>query len=154
MQHTNQQKGSVMTFTIVGVVLTVAALGLLYGARPQHDAAVVPTEEGVQTPVAQQSTDEAKQDQKPAAEAAKPSQEASQGAQRQEQATNTPNTSQRNTSATGAAPQTNAANGTPATPAGGNNLPTTGPADDTISLLVSGVMTGVAVAYVRSRKLI
>lgn len=150
MQHTNQQKGSVMTFTVVGIVLVVAALGLLYSTRSQHNNAVVPAEEGVQAPVAQQSADDAKQDQKPEKEAAKPSQDAPQSGQRQEQPAQT---EQRNAAGNSTPQAHNTPRATSTAPAN-SNLPTTGPADNVISLLASGVMTGAAVAYVRSRKLI
>ena len=42
MKQTNQQRGSVMTFTVVGVILAILALGLLYTARQQDNNAIVP----------------------------------------------------------------------------------------------------------------
>ena len=42
MKQINRQRGSVMTFTVVGVVLAILALGLLYTARQQDNNSVVP----------------------------------------------------------------------------------------------------------------
>lgn len=155
MQNTNQQRGSAMIFTAIGVVLAVVALGLLYSTRSRQDSAVVPVEDAVQTPVAQQQSEEdTKQDQKPAAEDSKPSQ--TDQNQSGQSSTNTNQNSSTNTTPNGgnSTTQRGTAPGSSTAPTNNSNLPTTGPTEDAISILVSGIVTGTAVTYIRSRKLV
>ena len=119
-----------MTFTVVGVILAILALGLLYTARQQDNNAVVPV-----------ATDNNSQKQE------QPKNQSTGNAQK-------PSTIQQ------PAPTTPTGPATPAAPAaatnGGStaNLPTTGPADHIGELLIVGVIPGMAVAYARSRKVV
>ena len=138
MKQTNQQRGSVMTFTVVGVILAILALGLLYTARQQDNTAVVPvaTDNNAQKQELAQKDEKSEQNK---SETAKPN-----------TTTNTqkPSVTQQPAPATPTAPA--------AATNGGNtaNLPTTGPADHIGELLIVGVIPGMAVAYARSRKVV
>ena len=155
MKQIDRQRGSVMTFTVVGVVLVILALGLLYSARQQDNNSVVP----VATDNNSQKQELAQKDEK-----AKPNMTTntqSNNSQKQEQPKNQSTGNAQKPSATQQpAPTTPTSPATPVAPAaatnGGNtaNLPTTGPADHIGELLIVGVIPGMAVAYVRSRKVV
>ena len=163
MKQIDRQRGSVMTFTVVGVVLVILALGLLYSARQQDNNSVVPvaTDNNSQKQELAQKDEKADQNK---SETAKPNTTNTQSnnSQKQEQPKNQSTGNAQKPSATQQpAPTTPTGPATPAAPAaatanGGNaaNLPTTGPADHIGELLVVGVIPGMAVAYFRSRKVV
>ena len=151
MKQTNQQRGSVMTFTVVGVILAILALGLLYTARQQDNTAVVPvaTDNNAQKQELAQKDEKSEQNK---SETAKPN-----------TTTNTQSNNSQNQSTGNAQKPSVTQQPAPATPTapaaatnGGNtaNLPTTGPADHIGELLIVGVIPGMAVAYARSRKVV
>ena len=163
MKQTNQQRGSVMTFTVVGVVLAILALGLLYTARQQDNNAVVPvaTDNNSQKQELAQKDEKADQNKSETAKPNTTTNTQSNNSQKQEQPKNQSTGNAQKPSATQQpAPTTPTGPAAPAAPAaaanGGNaaNLPTTGPADHIGELLVVGVIPGMAVAYVRSRKVV
>ena len=166
MKQTNQQRGSVMTFTVVGVILAILALGLLYTARQQDNNAVVPvaTDNNAQKQELAQEDEKADQNKSEAAKPNTTTNTQSNNSQKQEQPKNQstgnaqkPSVTQQPAPTTPTGPATPAAPVTPAPTAnGGNaaNLPTTGPADHIGELLIVGVIPGMAVAYVRSRKVV
>jgi hypothetical protein len=165
MKQINRQRGSVMTFTVVGVVLAILALGLLYAARQQDNNAVVPvaTDNNSQKQELAQKDEKSEQNK---SETSKPNtttntQSNNSQKQKQEQPKNQSTGNTQKPSVTQQpAPTTPTGPATPAAPAaatnGGStaNLPTTGPADHIGELLVVGVIPGMAVAYVRSRKVV
>ena len=163
MKQVDRQRGSVMTFTVVGVVLVILALGLLYSARQQDNNSVVPvaTDNNAQKQELAQKDEKADQNK---SETAKPNTTNTQSnnSQKQEQPKNqSTGNAQKPSTTQQPAPTTPTGPATPAAPAaatanGGNaaNLPTTGPADHIGELLVVGVIPGMAVAYVRSRKVV
>ncbi len=157
MKQTNQQRGSVMTFTVVGVILAILALGLLYTARQQDNNTVVPvaTDNNAQKQELAQKDEKSKQNKSETAKPNTTTNTQSATPQKQEQPKNQstgnaqkPSTTQQPAPATPTAPA--------AATNGGNtaNLPTTGPTDHIGELLVVGVIPGMAVAYVRSRKVV
>lgn len=164
MKQTNQQRGSVMTFTVVGVMLAILALGLLYTARQQDNNAIVPvaTDNNAQKQELAQKDEKSEQNK---SETSKPNTTTniqSNNSQKQEQPKNQSTGNAQEPSVTQQpAPTTPTGPATPAAPAaaaanGGNaaNLPTTGPADHIGELLIVGVIPGMAVAYFRSRKVV
>lgn len=157
MKQINRQRGSVMTFTVVGVVLAILALGLLYTARQQDNNAVVPvaTDNNAQKQELAQKDEKSEQNKSETAKPNTTTNTQSATPQKQEQPKNQstgnaqkPSTTQQPAPATPTAPA--------AATNGGNtaNLPTTGPADHIGELLVVGVIPGMAVAYARSRKVV
>ena len=163
MKQTNQQRGSVMTFTVVGVMLAILALGLLYTARQQDNNAIVPvaTDNNAQKQELAQKDEKADQDKSETAKPNTTTSTQSNNSQKQEQPKNQSTGNAQKPSATQQpAPTTPTSPAAPVAPAaatnGGNtaNLPTTGPADHIGELLVVGVIPGMAVAYVRSRKVV
>ena len=164
MKQTNQQRGSVMTFTVVGVVLVILALGLLYSARQQDNNSVVPvaTDNNAQKQELAQKDEKADQNKSETAKPNTTTNTQSNNSQKQEEPKNQSTGNVQKPSATQQpAPTTPTSPATPVAPAaatanGGNaaNLPTTGPADHIGELLVVGVIPGMAVAYVRSRKVV
>ena len=163
MKQTNQQRGSVMTFTVVGVMLAILALGLLYTARQQDNNAIVPvaTDNNAQKQELAQKDEKSEQNK---SETSKPNTTTniqSNNSQKQEQPKNQstgnaqkPSVTQQPAPTTPTGPATQAA---PAAATNGSstaNLPTTGPADHIGELLIVGVIPGMAVAYARSRKVV
>ena len=157
MKQTNQQRGSVMTFTVVGVILAILALGLLYTARQQDNTAVVPvaTDNNAQKQELAQKDEKADQNKSETAKPNTTTNTQSNNSQKQEQPKNQSTGNAQKPSVT-----QQPAPATPTAPAaatnGGNtaNLPTTGPADHIGELLIVGVIPGMAVAYARSRKVV
>jgi len=157
MKQTNQQRGSVMTFTVVGVILAILALGLLYTARQQDNTAVVPvaTDNNAQKQELAQKDEKSEQNKSETAKPNTTTNTQSNNSQKQEQPKNQSTGNAQKPSVTQQPAPT-----TPTAPAaatnGGNtaNLPTTGPADHIGELLIIGVIPGMAVAYVRSRKVV
>lgn len=162
MKQINRQRGSVMTFTVVGVVLVILALGLLYSARQQDNNAVVPvaTDNNSQKQELAQKDEKADQNKSETAKPNTTTNTQSNNSQKQEQPKNQSTGNAQNPSATQQPATTPTSPAAPVAPAtatnGGNtaNLPTTGPADHIGELLVVGVIPGMAVAYVRSRKVV
>ncbi len=157
MKQTNQQRGSVMTFTVVGVMLAILALGLLYTARQQDNNAVVPvaTDNNAQKQELAQKDEKSEQNKSETSKPNTTTNTQSATPQKQEQPKNQstgnaqkPSTTQQPAPATPTAPAA-ATNGNSTA-----NLPTTGPADHIGELLVVGVIPGMAVAYFRSRKVV
>lgn len=157
MKQTNQQRGSVMTFTVVGVILAILALGLLYTARQQDNNAVVPiaTDNNAQKQEFAQKDEKSEQNKSETAKPNTTTNTQSATPQKQEQPKNQstgnaqkPSTTQQPAPATPTAPAA-AANGSSTA-----NLPTTGPSDHIGELLIVGVIPGMAVAYARSRKVV
>ena len=163
MKQTNQQRGSVMTFTVVGVMLAILALGLLYTARQQDNNAIVPvaTDNNAQKQELAQKDEKSEQNK---SETSKPNTTTSiqsNNSQKQEQPKNQSTGNAQEPSVTQQpAPTTPTGPATPAAPAAATNgsstanLPTTGPADHIGELLIVGVIPGMAVAYARSRKVV
>lgn len=163
MKQIDRQRGSVMTFTVVGVVLVILALGLLYSARQQDNNSVVPvaTDNNSQKQELAQKDEKADQNK---SETSKPNTTTniqSNNSQKQEQPKNQSTGNAQKPSVTQQpAPTTPTGPATPAAPAAATNgsstanLPTTGPADHIGELLIVGVIPGMAVAYVRSRKVV
>lgn len=157
MKQTNQQRGSVMTFTVVGVILAILALGLLYTARQQDNNAVVPvaTDNNAQKQELAQKDEKSEQNKSETPKPNTTTNTQSNNSQKQEQPKNQSTGNAQKPSVTQQpAPTTPAA---PAAATNGNstaNLPTTGPADHIGELLIVGVIPGMAVAYVRSRKVV
>ena len=163
MKQINRQRGSVMTFTVVGVVLAILALGLLYTARQQDNNAVVPvaTDNNLQKQELAQKDEKSEQNKSETSKPNTTTNTQSNNSQKQEQPKNQstgnaqkPSTIQQPATTTPTGPATPAA---PAAATNGGstaNLPTTGPADHIGELLVVGVIPGMAVAYVRSRKVV
>ena len=157
MKQTNQQRGSVMTFTVVGVILAILALGLLYTARQQDNTAVVPvaTDNNAQKQELAQKDEKSEQNKSETAKPNTTTNTQSNNSQKQEQPKNQSTGNAQKPSVT-----QQPAPATPTVPAaatnGGNtaNLPTTGPADHIGELLIVGVIPGMAVAYARSRKVV
>lgn len=160
MKQIDRQRGSVMTFTVVGVVLAILALGLLYTARQQDNNAVVPvaTDNNAQKQELAQKDEKSEQNKSETAKPNTTTNTQSNNSQKQEQPKNQSTGNAQKPSATQqpattptspAAPVATTANGGSAA-----NLPTTGPADHIGELLVVGVIPGMAVAYVRSRKVV
>ena len=149
-----------MTFTVVGVVLAILALGLLYTARQQDNNAVVPvaTDNNSQKQELTQKDEKADQNKSETAKPNTTTNTQSNNSQKQEQPKNqSTGNAQKPSAAQQPAPTTPTGPATPAAPAnGGNaaNLPTTGPADHIGELLIVGVIPGMAVAYARSRKVV
>ena len=163
MKQIDRQRGSVMTFTVVGVVLVILALGLLYSARQQDNNSVVPvaTDNNSQKQELAQKDEKADQDKSETAKPNTTTSTQSNNSQKQEQPKNQSTGNAQKPSATQQpAPTTPTSPAAPVAPAaatnGGNtaNLPTTGPADHIGELLIVGVIPGMAVAYVRSRKVV
>ena len=160
MKQIDRQRGSVMTFTVVGVVLVILALGLLYSARQQDNNSVVPvaTDNNSQKQELAQKDEKADQDKSETAKPNTTTSTQSNNSQKQEQPKNQSTGNAQKPSATQQpAPTSPAAPVAPAAATnGGNtaNLPTTGPADHIGELLIVGVIPGMAVAYVRSRKVV
>ncbi len=163
MKQTNQQRGSVMTFTVVGVILAILALGLLYTARQQDNNAVVPvaTDNNAQKQELAQKDEKSEQNKSETSKPNTTTNTQSNNSQKQEQPKNQSTSNAQKPSVTQQpAPTTPTGPATPAAPAaatnGGDtaNLPTTGPADHIGELLIIGVIPGMAVAYVRSRKVV
>ncbi|QCT41986.1 hypothetical protein [Candidatus Nanosynbacter featherlites] len=163
MKQINRQRGSVMTFTVVGVVLAILALGLLYTARQQDNNAVVPvaTDNNSQKQELAQKDEKADQNKSETAKPNTTTNTQSNNSQKQEQPKNQSTGNAQKPSATQQpAPTTSTGPATPTAPAAATNgsstanLPTTGPADHIGELLVVGVIPGMAVAYFRSRKVV
>ena len=163
MKQIDRQRGSVMTFTVVGVVLVILALGLLYSARQQDNNSVVPvaTDNNSQKQELAQKDEKADQNKSETAKPNTTTNTQSNNSQKQEQPKNQSTGNAQKPSATQQpAPTTPTSPAAPVAPAaatnGGNtaNLPTTGPADHIGELLIVGVIPGMAVAYVRSRKVV
>ena len=164
MKQINRQRGSVMTFTVVGVVLAILALGLLYTARQKDNNAVVPvaTDNNSQKQELAQKDEKADQNKSETAKPNTTTSAQSNNSQKQEQPKNqSTGNAQRPSATQQPAPTTPTSPATPAAPAaatngGGNtaNLPTTAPADNIGEQLIVGVIPGMAVAYVRSRKVV
>ena len=163
MKQIDRQRGSVMTFTVVGVVLVILALGLLYSARQQDNNSVVPvaTDNNSQKQELAQKDEKADQNKSETAKPNTTTNTQSNNSQKQEQHKNQSTGNAQKSSATQQpAPTTPTGPATPTAPAAatnGNstaNLPTTGPADHIGELLVVGVIPGMAVAYFRSRKVV
>lgn len=163
MKQINRQRGSVMTFTVVGVVLAILALGLLYTARQQDNNAVVPvaTDNNSQKQELVQKDEKADQDKSETAKPNTTTNTQSNNSQKQEQPKNQSTGNAQKPSVTQQpAPTTPTGPATPAAPAAATNgsstanLPTTGPADHIGELLIVGVIPGMAVAYARSRKVV
>ena len=163
MKQIDRQRGSVMTFTVVGVVLVILALGLLYSARQQDNNSVVPvaTDNNSQKQELAQKDEKADQDKSETAKPNTTTSTQSNNSQKQEQPKNQSTGNAQKPSATQQpAPTTPTSPAAPVAPAaatnGGNtaNLPTTGPADHIGELLIVGVIPGMAVAYFRSRKVV
>ena len=157
MKQTNQQRGSVMTFTVVGVILAILALGLLYTARQQDNNAVVP----VATDNNAQKDEKSEQNKSETSKPNTTTNTQSNNSQKQEQPKNQSTGNAQKPSVTQQpAPTTPTGPATPAAPAAATNgsstanLPTTGPADHIGELLIVGVIPGMAVAYARSRKVV
>jgi hypothetical protein len=157
MKQTNQQRGSVMTFTVVGVILAILALGLLYTARQQDNNAVVPvaTDNNAQKQELAQKDEKSEQNKSETSKPNTTTNTQSATPQKQEQPKNQstgnaqkPSTTQQPAPAVPTAPVA-ATNGSSTA-----NLPTTGPADHIGELLIVGVIPGMAVAYARSRKVV
>lgn len=146
-----------MTFTVVGVILAILALGLLYTARQQDNTAVVPvaTDNNAQKQELAQKDEKSEQNKSETAKPNTTTNTQSNNSQKQEQPKNQSTGNAQKPSVTQQPAPT-----TPTAPAaatnGGNtaNLPTTGPADHIGELLIIGVIPGMAVAYVRSRKVV
>ena len=157
MKQTNQQRGSVMTFTVVGVILAILALGLLYTARQQDNNAVVPvaTDNNAQKQELVQKDEKSEQNKSETSKPNTTTNTQSNNSQKQEQPKNQSTGNAQKPSVTQQpAPTTPTA---PAAATNGNstaNLPTTGPADHIGELLIVGVIPGMAVAYARSRKVV
>lgn len=163
MKQINRQRGSVMTFTVVGVVLAILALGLLYTARQQDNNAVVPvaTDNNAQKQELAQKDEKSEQNKSETSKPNTTTNTQSNNSQKQEQPKNQSTGNAQKPSVTQQpAPTTPTGPATPAAPAaatnGGStaNLPTTGPADHIGELLIVGVIPGMAVAYARSRKVV
>lgn len=163
MKQIDRQRGSVMTFTVVGVVLVILALGLLYSARQQDNNSVVPvaTDNNSQKQELAQKDEKADQDKSETAKPNTTTSTQSNNSQKQEQPKNQSTGNAQKPSATQQpAPTTPTGPATPAAPAAATNgsstanLPTTGPADHIGELLIVGVIPGMAVAYARSRKVV
>jgi LPXTG-motif cell wall-anchored protein len=128
-QRTNQG-GSIVVYIIVGVVLAALAVGAIYTARQRGEQARGGTRPVVTAPIT--------------APESKP-QAGSNG-----NSGTSPNPAPKTTDRTVPnAPSSPAA--TPSIPSSG--LPHTGPADTAAMLLASAALTGVTVAYLRSRRL-
>ena len=163
MKQLDRQRGSVMTFTVVGVVLVILALGLLYSARQQDNNSVVPiaTDNNSQKQELAQKDEKADQNKSETAKPNTTTNTQSNNSQKQEQPKNQSTGNAQKPSATQQPATTPTSPAAPAAPVattanGGNaaNLPTTGPADHIGELLVVGVIPGIAVAYFRSRKVV
>ena len=163
MKQIDRQRGSVMTFTVVGVVLVILALGLLYSARQQDNNAVVPiaTDNNSQKQELAQKDEKADQNKSETAKPNTTTNTQSNNSQKQEQPKNQSTGNAQKPSVTQQpAPTTPTGPATPAAPAAATNgsstanLPTTGPADHIGELLIVGVIPGMAVAYARSRKVV
>lgn len=163
MKQIDRQRGSVMTFTVVGVVLVILALGLLYSARQQDNNSVVPiaTDNNSQKQELAQKDEKADQNKSETAKPNTTTNTQSNNSQKQEQPKNQSTGNAQKPSATQQPATTPTSPAAPAAPVattanGGNaaNLPTTGPADHIGELLVVGVIPGIAVAYFRSRKVV
>lgn len=163
MKQTNQQRGSVMTFTVVGVILAILALGLLYTARQQDNNAVVPvaTDNNAQKQELAQKDEKSEQNKSETSKPNTTTNTQSNNSQKQEQPKNQSTSNAQKPSVTQQpAPTTPTGPATPAAPAAATNgsstanLPTTGPADHIGELLIVGVIPGMAVAYARSRKVV
>ena len=163
MKQIDRQRGSVMTFTVVGVVLVILALGLLYSARQQDNNSVVPiaTDNNSQKQELAQKDEKADQNKSETAKPNTTTNTQSNNSQKQEQPKNQSTGNTQKPSATQQPATTPTSPAAPAAPVaatanGGNaaNLPTTGPADHIGELLVVGVIPGIAVAYFRSRKVV
>lgn len=163
MKQTNQQRGSVMTFTVVGVILAILALGLLYTARQQDNNAVVPvaTDNNAQKQELAQKDEKSEQNKSETSKPNTTTNTQSNNSQKQEQPKNQSTGNAQKPSVTQQpAPTTPTGLATPAAPAAATNgsstanLPTTGPADHIGELLIVGVIPGMAVAYARSRKVV
>ncbi len=157
MKQTNQQRGSVMTFTVVGVILAILALGLLYTARQQDNNAVVPvaTDNNAQKQELAQKDEKSEQNKSETSKPNTTTNTQSNNSQKQEQPKNQSTGNAQKPSVT-QQPAPTTPTGPAAATNGGNtaNLPTTGPADHIGELLIVGVIPGMAVAYVRSRKVV
>ena len=157
MKQTNQQRGSVMTFTVVGVILAILALGLLYTARQQDNNAVVPvaTDNNAQKQELAQKDEKSEQNKSETSNPNTTTNTQSNNSQKQEQPKNQSTGNAQKPSVT-QQPAPTTPTGPAAATNGGNtaNLPTTGPADHIGELLIVGVIPGMAVAYVRSRKVV
>ena len=148
MKQINRQRGSVMTFTVVGVVLAILALGLLYTARQQDNNAVVPvaTDNNAQKQELAQKDEKSEQNKSETSKPNTTTNTQSNNSQKQEQPKN---------QSTGNAQKPSVTQQPAATNGGSTaNLPTTGPADHIGELLIVGVIPGMAVAYARSRKVV
>ena len=163
MKQINRQRGSVMTFTVVGVVLAILALGLLYTARQQDNNAVVPvaTDNNSQKQELAQKDEKSEQNKSETSKPNTTTNTQSNNSQKQEQPKNQSTGNAQKPSVTQQpAPTTPTGPATPAAPAAATNgsstanLPTTGPADHIGELLIVGVIPGMAVAYARSRKVV
>ena len=163
MKQTNQQRGSVMTFTVVGVILAILALGLLYTTRQQDNNAVVPvaTDNNAQKQELAQKDEKSEQNKSETSKPNTTTNTQSNNSQKQEQPKNQSTGNAQKPSVTQQpAPTTPTGPATPAAPAAATNgsstanLPTTGPADHIGELLIVGVIPGMAVAYARSRKVV
>ena len=162
MKQINRQRGSVMTFTVVGVILAILALGLLYTARQQDNNAVVPvaTDNNSQKQELAQKDEKSEQNKSETAKPNTTTNTQSNNSQKQEQPKNqSTGNAQKPSTIQQPAPTTPTGPATPAAAAATNggstaNLPTTGPADHIGELLIVGVIPGMAVAYARSRKVV
>ena len=141
----------------------ILALGLLYSARQQDNNSVVPvaTDNNSQKQELAQKDEKADQDKSETAQPNTTTSTQSNNSQKQEQPKNQSTGNAQKPSATQQpAPTTPTSPAAPVAPAaatnGGNTatLPTTGPADHIGELLIVGVIPGMAVAYVRSRKVV
>lgn len=163
MKQIDRQRGSVMTFTVVGVVLVILALGLLYSARQQDNNSVVPiaTDNNSQKQELAQKDEKADQNRSETAKPNTTTNTQSNNSQKQEQPKNQSTGNAQKPSATQQPATTPTSPAAPAAPVattanGGSaaNLPTTGPADHIGELLVVGVIPGMVVTYFRSRKVV
>ena len=137
--------------------MAILALGLLYTARQQDNNAVVPvaTDNNAQKQELAQKDEKSEQNKSETPKPNTTTNTQSNNSQKQEQPKNQSTGNAQKPSVTQQpAPTTPAA---PAAATNGNstaNLPTTGPADHIGELLIVGVIPGMAVAYVRSRKVV
>lgn len=146
-----QQTGSVSGFIIIACVLVLAALGVLYGMNRRPASSGQRLSDVSQQPAAQPHSDE-----KAVAERSEEAPERTEGRrdarQQETRPAAAPEAAHREAApAVGAAPEVRqrASQGNAQ-----GDLPTTGPADSLGGVMALGATSAVAVAYVRSRKLL
>ena len=159
----NTQSGAIGTFVVVGVVLVLAALAVLYGVRQftiSQRVSPVPTDialpsDNNSTEVAdnsQQSQQDKKQQEDKKSETSETAQTDQKTGDAEEKKTDTKPESQ--TKAETITPSSTTPGDTPSSESSHSNLPTTGPADSMAAIILLGGTTGIATAYVRSRRLV